>query len=88
MPLQNSWLVLTILCATFATTASAATRPHYGGTLRVLLQSAPETLDFPANPTPIAYWDAARTLSLIGDLHGLAKRSLRTHLPLHPPPRS
>ena len=67
MPLQNSWLVLTILCATFATTASAATRPHYGGTLRVLLQSAPETLDFPANPTPIAYWDAARTLSLIGD---------------------
>jgi len=66
-PPQSSWLVLALLFATFATTASAATRPHYGGTLRVLLQSAPETLDFPANPTPTSYWDAARTLSLIGD---------------------
>jgi len=64
---QNSWLVLAVLCAIFATTVSAATRPHYGGTLRVLLQSSPETLDFPANPTPTGYWDAARTLSLIGD---------------------
>jgi peptide/nickel transport system substrate-binding protein len=66
-PLQNWWLIPAILCAIFSTTASAATRPHYGGTLRVLLQSAPETLDFPANPTPTGYWDAARTLSLIGD---------------------
>jgi MarR-like DNA-binding transcriptional regulator SgrR of sgrS sRNA len=66
-PLRISWLVLAILCAIFATTASAATRPHYGGTLRVLLQSAPETLDFPVNPAPTANWDAARTLSLIGD---------------------
>jgi peptide/nickel transport system substrate-binding protein len=47
--------------------ATAATRPHYGGTLRVMLQSAPNTLDIPANATPTDYWDIARTLSLIGD---------------------
>ena len=47
--------------------ASAATRPHYGGTLRVMLQSAPDALDLPANATPADFWDAARTLSLIGD---------------------
>jgi peptide/nickel transport system substrate-binding protein len=47
--------------------ATAATRPHYGGTLRVMLQSAPNTLEIPANATPTDYWDIARTLSLIGD---------------------
>ncbi len=47
--------------------ATAATRPHYGGTLRVMMQSAPEALELPVNATPSAYWDAARTLSLIGD---------------------
>src|SRR5271166_1489895 len=52
---------------TGATTATAATRPHYGGTLRVQLQSAPEALELPADATPADYWDAARTLSLIGD---------------------
>jgi len=47
--------------------ATAATRPHYGGTLRVMLQSAPDTLDLPAAAAPASYWDMARTLSLIGD---------------------
>ncbi len=47
--------------------AIAETRPHYGGTLRVMLQSAPSTLELPANALPADYWDAARTLSLIGD---------------------
>jgi len=47
--------------------ARAETRPHYGGTLRVMLQSAPQTLDLPANVAPADYWDLARTLSLIGD---------------------
>ena len=32
-----------------------------------MLQSAPTTLEVPANATPSDYWDAARTLSLIGD---------------------
>jgi peptide/nickel transport system substrate-binding protein len=52
---------------TGATMAPAETRPHYGGTLRVMLQSAPDALDLPANATPADYWDAARTLSLVGD---------------------
>jgi peptide/nickel transport system substrate-binding protein len=52
--------------------ATAETRPHYGGTLRVMLQSAPPALELPAiglpgNATPTDYWDAARALSLIGD---------------------
>jgi peptide/nickel transport system substrate-binding protein len=47
--------------------ASAETRPHYGGTLRVMMQSAPNTLDLASNPSPADYWDFARTLSLIGD---------------------
>ncbi len=49
------------------TAANAATRPHYGGTLRVMLQSAPDALDLPANATPADYWDMAHTLSLVGD---------------------
>jgi ABC-type transport system substrate-binding protein len=47
--------------------ASAENRPHYGGTLRVMMQSAPNALDLPANATPADYWDIARSLSLIGD---------------------
>ncbi|MGO9402461.1 MAG: ABC transporter substrate-binding protein [Terriglobales bacterium] len=50
-----------------ASRATAETRPHYGGTLRVMLQSSPNALDLLANATPSEYWDAARTLSLIGD---------------------
>ncbi len=46
---------------------AAETRPHYGGTLRVMLQSAPTALELPANDTPADYWDVARALSLIGD---------------------
>jgi len=49
------------------TNATAETRPRYGGTLRVMMQSAPNALDLPANTTPADYWDIARTLSLIGD---------------------
>jgi ABC-type transport system substrate-binding protein len=47
--------------------ASAETRPRYGGTLRVMLQTSPSVLDLPSNATPAEYWDLARTLSLIGD---------------------
>jgi peptide/nickel transport system substrate-binding protein len=56
---------MTLLMA--STNATAETRPHYGGTLRVMMQSAPNTLDLPANATPADYWDIARTLSLICD---------------------
>ena len=72
---RQLWTWQRLLCAalmTFAsmimlTNATAETRPHYGGTLRVTMQSAPNALDFPANATPADYWDSARTLSLIGD---------------------
>jgi ABC-type transport system substrate-binding protein len=43
------------------------TRPHYSGTVRIQMQSSPETLDLSLNPTPAEYWDITRTLSLIGE---------------------
>ena len=49
------------------TNATGETRPHYGGTLRVMMQSAPNALDLPSNATPADYWDAASILSQIGD---------------------
>ncbi len=60
-------LAAVLILLTIASTAAAETRPHYGGTLRVMLQSSPNALDLPANATPSEYWDAVRTLSLIGD---------------------
>ncbi|MFZ3263620.1 MAG: ABC transporter substrate-binding protein [Terriglobales bacterium] len=54
--------LISLACAT-----TAATRPHYGGTLRVAMQSAPMTLVMPSSSTPTDYWDMARVLSLIGD---------------------
>jgi len=64
--LQGAALVTFMITFVLAA-ATAETRPHYGGTLRVMLQSAPGTLDLPANTTPADYWDMARTLSLVGD---------------------
>jgi peptide/nickel transport system substrate-binding protein len=57
--------LLAAISLTYA--ATAATRPHYGGTLRVAMQSSPTTLDLPAPSDPADYWDMARILSLIGD---------------------
>src|SRR5216684_3116565 len=70
---RQLWIRQRLQCAALMTlmiasaNASAETRPHYGGTLRVMMQSAPNALDLPANATPADYWDTARTLSLIGD---------------------
>jgi len=47
--------------------SNAETRPHYGGNLRLMVQSAPTALEMPVNAAPVEYWDAARVLSLIGD---------------------
>jgi peptide/nickel transport system substrate-binding protein len=44
-----------------------ATRPRYGGTLRVMMQAAPTTLEIPANAMPTDYWDSARILGLLTD---------------------
>jgi peptide/nickel transport system substrate-binding protein len=61
-------IVFQLLAAiSLLSTAVGATRPHYGGTLRVTLQSAPTTLEFPASAPPADYWDAARVLSLVAD---------------------
>jgi ABC-type transport system substrate-binding protein len=55
------------MALTMASMTSAATRPHYGGTLRIMMQSAPESLAVPASTSTYGYWDAAHALSLIGD---------------------
>ncbi len=47
--------------------AAGETRPHYGGVLRVEMQSAPAALALPDASDPVAYWDMARVLSLVGD---------------------
>src|SRR5215470_15496490 len=47
--------------------ANAATRPRYGGTLRVMVQSAPGTLALPVTSSSSDYWDSARVLSLVSD---------------------
>jgi peptide/nickel transport system substrate-binding protein len=66
--IRRSPLVTALIAAIAAAMpAAAATRPHYGGTLRVMLQSAPDALDIPANAPAAGYWDMTRTLSLIGD---------------------
>src|ERR1700674_2970449 len=70
---RQLWIRQSLRCAALMTlmialtNATADTRPHYGGTLRIMMQSAPNALDLPANATPADYWDIARTLSLIGD---------------------
>jgi peptide/nickel transport system substrate-binding protein len=60
-------LLIAVLAISAIAIATAETRPHYGGTLRVMLQSAPVVLELPANAAPADYWDLSRTLSLIGD---------------------
>jgi len=47
--------------------APAATRPHYGGTLRAAVQSAPMTLELPAETNSTDYTALSRILSLVGD---------------------
>ena len=62
------WILYSLLVtALIPSTMLAATRPRYGGTLRVTLQSAPNTLDLPSNSAPADYWDTARALSLLAD---------------------
>ena len=54
--------LISLVCA-----SGAATRPRYGGTLRIEMQSAPATLELPPLNTPTDYWDMARVLALVGD---------------------
>ncbi len=64
------FLAATSLLVAASAPVAAETRPHYGGTLHVMLQTAQTALEVPTNTTPTTpadYWDIARTLSLIGD---------------------
>jgi ABC-type transport system substrate-binding protein len=67
--LPGAALITCLIASTIiaSTIATATTRPRYGGTLRVMLQSTPNTLDLPTNSAPADYWDAVRLLSLVGD---------------------
>jgi peptide/nickel transport system substrate-binding protein len=65
--IRHALLDAALIAAVMVISASAETRPRYGGTMRVMMQSAPDALVVPANATPAEYWDAAHTLSLIGD---------------------
>ncbi|MGA8772869.1 MAG: ABC transporter substrate-binding protein [Terriglobales bacterium] len=62
---QAALLFLALISGACA--AGAETRPHYGGILRVEMQSAPNALALPDASDPAAYWDMARVLSLVGD---------------------
>ena len=56
-----------LVAASLLGVAAAATRPHYGGTLRVALQTAGTELGIPANATADDYRDQSRLLALIAD---------------------
>jgi ABC-type transport system substrate-binding protein len=68
---------------------AAEPRPHYGGTLRVMMQASPGGLELPttiptttanaANITAADYWDLARTLSLVGDTLVIVDAQNRPH---------
>src|SRR5260221_11958 len=72
---RQLWTWQSLLCSALMTltlmialaNATAETRPHYGGTLRVMLHSAPTALNLPANAPPADYWDTTRTLSIVAD---------------------
>jgi len=66
-PIAYRYLVAISILIAASSLATAETRPRYGGTLRVMMQAAPEALELPVNATPADYWDAMRALSLIGD---------------------
>jgi MarR-like DNA-binding transcriptional regulator SgrR of sgrS sRNA len=59
--------LLFLVAVSLRTAGLAATRPRYGGTLRVVLQSAPNTMEMPSDSSPEAYWDAAHILALVAD---------------------
>ena len=58
---------LFLAAASLLGVAEGATRPRYGGTLRVMLQSAPNSLEVTPGGTPVDYGDAARILALVAD---------------------
>jgi peptide/nickel transport system substrate-binding protein len=60
-------VLLSVALISLVAVANAATRPRYGGTLRVAIQSAPTTFELNSATTPTDYWDVTRMLALVGD---------------------
>ena len=57
------WPLLVVSSLLLAMPARAATRPHYGGTLRIMMQSAPASLDSIENANAVANDPAQSSLS-------------------------
>ncbi len=68
---------LFLVAASLLGATEGATRPRYGGTLRVMLQSAPDSLELRSGGTPGDYWDADRIVALIAD--NLVELDVATH---------
>jgi peptide/nickel transport system substrate-binding protein len=78
-------LVVTILLVPTAfspASAIAATRPHYGGLLRILFQSSPQTLELNDHSSPTEDWELSHALSLVGDTLVFVDVQGRTHAAL------
>ncbi len=58
---------LFLAAASLLGVAAGATRPRYGGTLRVMLLAAPNAVELSANAASAEYWDSARILAMIAD---------------------
>ena len=69
---------LLLAAASLLNTATAATRPRYGGTLRVAMQAAPNTLEVAASDSPVEYWASARIITLLAD--NLVKLNAAAHV--------
>jgi peptide/nickel transport system substrate-binding protein len=53
--------------ASLLAVTKAETRAHYGGTLRVMMQTAPNLAELPSTGSTTEYWDSARVLALLAD---------------------
>jgi len=58
---------LLLAAASLLGAAQGATRPRYGGTLRVMMQAAPSMLEIPAGAPPTDYWGDCRILAMLTD---------------------
>jgi peptide/nickel transport system substrate-binding protein len=75
---------LLLAAVSLLSVAQGETRPRYGGTARVMMQAAPQSLETTSNGIPTDYWDSARILTFIADtlvkvdIAGRAQPSLAT----------
>ncbi|MBI3478120.1 MAG: hypothetical protein HY010_20495 [Acidobacteria bacterium] len=58
---------LLLAAASLLNVAAGETHPRYGGTLRVMMQAAPSTLELNTTGSSADYWDSARILAMIAD---------------------